>query len=111
MESPISESTSTTCAGATPNFSRTPPASYQAPSSRGLNTRMPSPTSWKKSLSPVTMATSRSSARALSASVPMTSSASYCAWVRIGTPSASHAWWTHGTCSARSAGMGARFAL
>ena len=40
--SPISASTSTTCSGVTPNFSFTPAASYQVPSSRGLKTRMPS---------------------------------------------------------------------
>ena len=59
MESPINASTSTTCSGATPNFVLTPSASYHAPSSRGLNTRTPveSSTSWKKSLSPVTIAT------------------------------------------------------
>ena len=34
--SPISASTSTTCSGATPNFSFTPSASYQVPSSRGV---------------------------------------------------------------------------
>ena len=34
--SPISASTSTTWSGRTPNFSTTPPASYQVPSSRGL---------------------------------------------------------------------------
>ena len=36
MESPISARTSTTCDGATPNFSFTPSASYHVPSSRGL---------------------------------------------------------------------------
>jgi hypothetical protein len=36
VASPISASTSTTCAGVTPNFSTTPASSYQVPSSRGL---------------------------------------------------------------------------
>ena len=38
---------------------RTPSASNHVPSSRGLKTRMRSSTSWKKSLSPVTIATSK----------------------------------------------------
>jgi hypothetical protein len=72
---------------------------------------MPSWTSWKKSLSPVTMATSKPASAACCASVPMTSSASYRSEVRIGTPIASQASWTQGICSARSGGMGARLAL
>jgi hypothetical protein len=72
---------------------------------------MPSRTSWKKSLSPVTIATSKPAAAAFSASVPMTSSASKRSEVRIGTPSASHAAWTIGICSASSSGIGARNAL
>ena len=46
-----------TCPGRTPNFACTPSESYHVPGSRGLKTDTPSPTSWKKSLSPVTMAT------------------------------------------------------
>ncbi len=57
IASPMSARTSTTWPGATPNFSFTPSASYHVPSSRGLKTRTASPTSWKKSLSPVTIAT------------------------------------------------------
>ena len=109
--SPMSASTSTTFPGATPNFSSTPAASSHVPSSRGLNTRTPSRTSWKKSLSPVTMPTSYPAARACSASVPITSSASNSSCVRIGTPSASHASCTAGTCTARSSGMEGRLAL
>ena len=75
-ESPIRARTSITCPGRTPNFACTPSVSYQVPGSRGLKTDTPSPTSWKKSLSPVTMATRNPAARACTASVPMTSSAS-----------------------------------
>ena len=39
------------------------------------------------------------------------SSASNVREVRMGTPSASHASWTQGICSARSGGIGERFAL
>ena len=63
-------------AGTTPNFSTTAASSNQAPSSRGSYTRMPLCTSWKKSLSIDTIATSKPSARARVATVPITSSAS-----------------------------------
>ena len=43
--------------------------------------------------------------------VPITSSASKVFEVRIGTPRASQASCTHGICSARSGGIGARLAL
>ena len=76
MASPISASVSTTCPGSTPKRSLTPAASYQVPSSRGLKTVISSPTSWKKSLSPVMIATGCPPAAARTASVPITSSAS-----------------------------------
>ena len=111
LVSPTSASTSTTCSGLTPNFSTTPCSSNHVPSSRGSYTRMPLPTSWKKSLSIDTTTTSNPESTARMASVPITSSASYPSFVTIGTPSASHAWCTELICSARSSGIAARFAL
>ena len=112
IESPISASTSTTCAGATPNFSHhavgVVPGAFVA--------RVVDADAVADQLEEVLVAGDDRRLEAVPrrpcvASVPITSSASKPSDVRIGTPIASHASCTHGTCSARSPGIGARLAL
>ena len=111
IESPISASTSTTCAGATPNFSFTPSASNHVPSSFRVVDR----DAVVHELEEVLVA---GDDRHLEAGVdrlrrqrPDHVVGLEALEVRIGTPSASQASWTQGICSARSGGIGARFAL
>ena len=112
MLSPISASTSPTCSGPTPNFSRTsggPMRRFFIVSSTA--TPPSSVQSWVRSLSDEQMTTSIPAARATLASVAMMSSASKPGTSSWASPNASITRRTIPSWSPSSGGIGGRCAL